>query len=44
VMHGVLFACAVGIAAWLLLGVLPSLALFIGYFSHLLSDGCVKLA
>lgn len=43
VMHGFAFACLLGAVFWLLLGALPALALFIGYFSHLLADGCVKL-
>ncbi len=41
-MHGLLFLAIITAAAWLLLGKFVSLALFLGYVSHLLADICVK--
>lgn len=41
-MHGLLFACALFIACFAAFGWFLSAALFSGYLSHLLMDGCLK--
>ncbi len=43
VMHGLLFALALAAAAYFLLGWFFAAALGVGYASHLLADGCLKL-
>ncbi len=43
IMHGLVFLFAVSSAAYFALGWFFALALFSGYFSHLLADRCIKL-
>lgn len=44
IMHSLVFLAAISLAAYFSFGLFFAAAVFTGYFSHLLADGCIKLA